>query len=259
MYFESHAHYDDKRFNEDRDELFKSLKECGVEYVVNSGANLETSLFGIELSKKYDFVYAAVGVHPHDSGKLNEDEFLKLKSLTKEDKVVAIGEIGLDFHYDFSDRDDQRFWFKRQLELAKEVGLPVIIHAREASQEVFDTLKEANLSNRGGKGAGVIHCYSGSLEMAKEYIKMGYYIGIGGVVTYANAKKTVEVVDGIPIDSILIETDCPYLSPVPMRGKRNDSRNLKYVVDKISEITQKDKEIIKKITLENAKRLFLQK
>jgi len=256
MYFESHAHYDDGRFDADRHELLMACKALGVECIVNAGADLESSRKGIEMAAKYDFLYTAVGVHPHDAKELDEEAFEELERLSYGHKVVAIGEIGLDYHYDNSPRDIQQKWFLRQLDLAKKRELPVIIHSRDASAQTYEIIKSAGLSERSGKGAGVIHCYSGSAQMALDYIKMGYYLGIGGVITYNNAKKTVEVVESVPLERILIETDCPYLSPVPNRGKRNDSQNLKYICDKISEIKQIGVEDVAEITYKNAQTLF---
>ncbi len=251
MYFESHAHYDDRRFNEDRYELIEALKnEHNVHNIINIGADMPSSERSIELAEKYDFIYAAVGVHPHEADSLDEDKFAHLRELTKEKKVVAVGEIGLDFYYDNSPRDIQRYWFKRQLELAKEVDLPVVIHSRDAAQECFDIIKES------GVRKGVIHCYSGSAEMAADYIKMGFKIGVGGVVTYKNSKKLVETVKNISIDDILIETDSPYLAPSVVRGTRNDSSNLKYVVKKIAELKEMTEEEVADITSKNAVELF---
>jgi len=255
-YFESHAHFDDNRFGKDRHEVLKSCKEAGVECIINAGADLKSSKKGIELASRYDFVYAAVGVHPHSAKTLSEDSFRDLMNLVKSPKVVAIGEIGLDFHYDHSPRDVQRLWFVCQMELAKECNLPVVIHSREASEETFHIVKNANLSDRKGRGAGVVHCYSGSFEMALKFVELGYFIGIAGPVTYKNARKLVETVEKIPTERILIETDCPYLSPEPFRGKRNDSQNLKYICEKISEIKQIPVEKIAEITLENGRKLF---
>ena len=251
MYFESHAHYDDERFDEDRYALIERLyNECGVHNIINIGADIPSSERSIALADKYDFIYAAVGVHPHEADSLNEENFKHLKELTKHKKVVAVGEIGLDFYYDNSPRDIQRYWFKRQLELAKEIRLPVVIHCRDASQECFDIIKES------GVRRGVIHCYSGSPEMAEEYVKMGFKIGVGGVVTFKNSKKLVETVERIPMESILIETDSPYLAPIPFRGERNDSSNLKYVVKKIGEIKNLTPEEVADITSNNAVELF---
>ena len=202
------------------------------------------------MADKYDYIYAAVGVHPHELYDMSSQTIDKLRKLSEHKKVIAIGEIGLDYYYDTHPREFQRFWFIQQLRLAEETGLPVVIHSREASQDTFDIIERSKVRR------GSIHCYSGSAEMAKEYVKMGFHIGVGGVVTFSNAKKLVEVVEAIPLESILIETDCPYLSPVPNRGKRNDSRNLKYVVDKIAEIKGVTPEKVAEITKNNAMTLF---
>ena len=251
MYFESHAHYDDEAFNEDREELLSDLTKNGIDYVIQTAADISSSKEGLNLAKKYDFIYCSIGVHPHEVKELNEDNFNELKILSKEEKVVAIGEIGLDYYYDNSPRDLQKYWFERQIEWAIEENLPIIVHSREASQETFNIINKINPSKK-----GVIHCYSGSAEMAEEYIKMVYYIGIGGTVTFKNAKKIVEVVEKIPISSILIETDAPYLSPEPYRGRRNDSTKLKFIAEKIAQIKGLDLDSVANITKENAKKLF---
>ncbi len=251
MFFDSHAHYDDDVFNEDREELLNSLFQNDVNYIVNASSNMLSSKASIELSNKYSHLYAAVGVHPSEINEMSEDAIDTLKTMCKDNsKVVAIGEIGLDYHYDRQNSETQKYWFERQIQIAKETNLPVIIHSREASQDSFNIIKKSNLKK------GVIHCYSGSTEMALEYIKMGFYIGVGGVVTFNNAKKLVEVVETIPLTKILIETDCPYLAPVPNRGKRNDSHNLIYVAEKIAQIKQISSNKVAKITSENAKELF---
>lgn len=251
MYFESHAHYDDNRFKNDLQEVLDELKKIEVSYVVNAGANMESSKKGMELSKKYDFIYAAIGVHPHDVKKLKEEDMNTLRKWSKDKKVVSIGEIGLDFYYDHSPRDIQRYWFNKQLDLARELKLPVIIHSREADGETLEIMKNYDNPKR-----GVIHCFSGSREIAREYVKRDYFLGVGGVVTYNNAKKLVEVVKDTPLENILIETDSPYLAPVPNRGKRNDSTNLKFVVEKISEIKKIPVETVENVTMQNAKHLF---
>ncbi|MCI5679377.1 MAG: TatD family hydrolase [Bacteroidales bacterium] len=250
-YFESHAHYDDKRFKEDREELLgELLPASGVSHVINIGCDVKSSEMSIRLADKYDYIYAAVGVHPHELYDMSSQTIAKLKKLSEHPKVVAIGEIGLDYYYDTHPRELQRFWFRQQLRLAEEVNKPVIIHSREASQETFDIIQSTNIRR------GSIHCYSGSAQMAQDYVKMGFHIGVGGVVTFSNAKKLVETVEAIPIESILIETDCPYLAPNPNRGKRNDSTNLKYIVEKIAEIKKMTPEDVAKITENNAKSLF---
>ena len=251
MYFESHAHYDDERFDDDRDELLASFPAEGIETVVNSSSDIASSRASIALAEKYPFFYASVGVHPHEVSKMREADIDTLRELSKHPKVVAIGEIGLDFYYDLSPRDDQRYWFKRQLALAEELDMPVIIHSRDASQECFDIISASNVRK------GVIHCYSGSAPMAQDYADMGFYIGIGGSLTFKNDKKTVEVVEKLPLEKILIETDSPYLAPVPYRGRRNDSRLLKYVVEKISEIKNVPEIDICNITKNNAIELFI--
>lgn len=254
QYFDSHAHYDDKRFREDREELLRELLPAsGVSHIINIGCDVKSSEQSIRLADRYDYIYAAVGVHPHELYDMSSQTIAKLKKLSEHPKVVAIGEIGLDYYYDTHPRELQRFWFRQQLRLAEEVALPVVIHSREASQETFDIIQSTQVRR------GSIHCYSGSAQMAVDYVKMGFHIGVGGVVTFSNAKKLVETVEAVPIEHILIETDCPYLSPNPNRGKRNDSSNLKYVVEKIAEIKKMTPEAVAKITAENAKSLFLTK
>ena len=250
MYFDSHAHYDDESFDEDRYELIEAIREKGVDFIVNAAADLTSCETGIALAEKYPFIYCSIGVHPHDVKSLKEEDLEKLRKWATHKKVVAIGEIGLDYYYDSSPREAQREWFKKQLMLAKELNLPVIIHSRDACQETFDLIMESGVKE------GVIHCFSGSHELAKEYVKKGFYIGIGGALTFKNAKKTVKVVETIGIENILIETDAPYLTPVPHRGKRNDSSYLQYVVEKIAEIKEMTPDEVASITCQNAKTLF---
>lgn len=249
MYFESHAHYDDRQYKKDLDELIQNMHKNGVQYIVNIGVNMKSSLESIKLAEKYDFIYATVGVHPHDAKTVRESDYDKLRNWLKNDKVVALGEIGLDYHYDYSPKDVQIDVFKRQLKICEEANKPVVIHSREACGQVFDIIKKSN-------ARGVIHAYSGSLQLAKEYVKLGYLIGVGGVVTFKNAKKLVEVVEQLPLEKILIETDSPYLTPVPFRGQRNDSQKLKYIVGKISEIKQIDAKKVEKICYETAQKFF---
>ncbi len=250
MYFESHAHLDDKRFREDREELLGLLPSCGIDYMVNVGCDLKSSKQSIRLAERYDYIFASVGIHPHELYDMSSQTIEELRRLSQHKKVVAIGEIGLDYYYDTHPRELQQFWFRQQLRLAESVNKPVIIHSRDASQETFDIMSASNVRK------GVIHCYSGSAPMAVEYAKMGFYIGIGGVVTFPNAKKMVEVVDAVPLEKILIETDSPYLAPAPNRGKRNDPRNLEYIVTKIAEIKNISPEIVANITSKNAQSLF---
>ncbi len=250
MYFESHAHYDDKKFDCDRYELIKETHEKGVDYIINAASDMKSSLAGIKLSSEFPFFYSAVGVHPHEVLNMTEKDIQILRDYSKNEKVVAIGEIGLDFYYDFSPRDLQRKWFIRQLELAGELDMPVIIHSREAAGECFDIIKKSGVKK------GVIHSYSGSWQMALDYIALGFYIGVGGIVTFKNAKKSVETVSKIPLGKILIETDSPYLSPVPVRGNRNNSQNLYYICEKIAQIKQVPHEVVAHTTAENSKNLF---
>lgn len=252
MLIDSHAHLDDKRFDRDRDNIIKDLKNNGIELVVNIGADLKSSIASVSLAEKYPNIYATVGVHPHSAKDMDDSTIEILKSLAKRDKVVAIGEIGLDFYYDNSPRDVQRKWFKEQLKLAKELNLPVVIHSREAQQETFDTLKEA----QDGSLRGVLHCYSGSKEMAMEYIKLGFYISIAGPVTFRNARVLREVAEAVPLDKLLVETDCPYLTPEPHRGKRNEPIYVKYVAGTIADIKGISYEELAKATNRNTKELF---
>ena len=251
MIFDTHAHYDDEQFNEDRVELLNSMEEQGVGTIVNVSATYNSCRKVIALAKEYPFVYAAVGIHPDEVGSLNEETFVQMKELFKEDKVVAVGEIGLDYYWDNEPREVQKKWFIRQLELARELELPVLIHSREAAADTMEIMKEH------AKGlSGVIHCYSYSKEMAQEYIKMGFYIGIGGVVTFKNAKKLKEVAENIPLTSIVLETDCPYMAPEPNRGKRNNSAYIRYVAEKIAELKGITYEEVVEQTEKNARDMY---
>ena len=252
MIFDTHAHYDDDAFDEGRDALLSGMKEAGVEYIVNVGASMASSERSIKLAEKYPFVYAAVGVHPDEVGELDEEKFTKLREWTAHEKVKAVGEIGLDYYWDKEKHDLQKHWFMRQMELASEVKLPMIVHSREAAKDTLDMViaaKPLNLS-------GIIHCYSYSVEQAREYLNMGYYIGIGGVVTFKNAKKLKEVAEYTPLSQIVLETDCPYLAPTPFRGKRNDSSKIAYVAEELAAIKQVPVEEVIRITNENGRRLY---
>ncbi len=252
MFFDSHAHLDGSRFHKDRETVLKNAKDNGIKYIMNPGADFETSVKAVELAAQYDMVYAAVGVHPHDVKDMDDITLELLKGLTRKDKVLAIGEIGLDFYYDNSPRDLQREWFRRQIQLAHEVKLPIIIHSRDADEEVFNILKDEKAFNTGV----VLHCYSGSAELSRQYVKLGAYISIAGPVTYKNARKAVEVVNSIPLEHLFIETDSPYLTPEPNRGKRNEPAYVKYVAEKIAEIKGIDIEEVGLKTTENAKKFF---
>ncbi len=255
MIFETHAHYDDERFDEDRDMLIEKLFQKNICNIINVGASIESTKTTIALAKKYKNMYAAAGVHPSDIAGLNEETLAWLKEQTKDPKVVAVGEIGLDYYWDKEEevQKAQRYWFAQQMELARESQLPVIIHSRDAAEDTMRVMKEVHAEEI----PGVIHCYSYSPEMAKEFIKMGYYIGVGGVVTFKNAKKLKETVMQIPLERILLETDSPYMAPEPHRGSRNDSGNLVYVVEKIAELKGITAKEVENATLANARKLFL--
>lgn len=254
MIFESHAHYDDRKFDSDRDELLSSMQDQGIETIINVGSDLKGARKTVALTEEYDFIYGAIGIHPSDIGDLNEEVYKWMQETSRLPKITAIGEIGLDYYWDKDEevKRSQRYWFCRQMELAREEGLPVIIHSRDAAEDTLKLVKGIH----GEEIGGIIHCFSYSLEMAEEYIRMGYYIGIGGVVTYKNAKKLKEVAAQIPLDRILLETDCPYLAPEPERGKRNSSLNLPYVAQEIAELRGISQKEVETVTRENARRLF---
>lgn len=250
MFFDAHAHYDSGSFNPDRFEILDSMPEGNVGLIIDPGCDLMSSKTAIELAEKYDFVYAAVGWHPEDIEKLDDKAYAEMEKLAEHPKCVAIGEIGLDYYWDASRKEEQKELFRRQLELAIKLNKPVIVHDREAHQDSFDIVCDYPGLR------GVFHCYSGSAEMAKELLKRGWYLGFDGPITYKNARKALEVLEMCPMDRILIETDSPYLAPVPNRGKRNDSRQLKFVVEKIAEIKGETFEEVERVTMENGRRLF---
>ena len=252
MIFESHAHYDDKAFNEDKDILLNNMYKEGIQYIVNVGSSIESSKETINLTKKYPFIYGSIGVHPSESKDLSESDIKWLLKSSQLEKIVAIGEIGLDYYWDTPERDIQKHWFIEQMELAKQVKLPAIIHSREAAKDTFDMIKDAKLDEVGG----VVHCFSYSKEYAKHFLDLGFFIGVGGVVTFKNGRKLKEVVEYIPLESILIETDAPYLSPEPNRGKRNSSLNLKYIASEIARIKNIDYDEVIQKTKDNAMKLF---
>ena len=252
MIFESHAHYDDEVFDEDREELLASLAGHGIGTVINVGASLAGCRATLELTKKYPFVYGAMGVHPGETQELSEDGVVWLREQCSQDKIVAVGEIGLDYYWKEPDPVVQKKWFERQLELAREVGLPVIIHSRDAAKDTLDMMRALRAEEMGG----VVHCYSYTKELAREYLNMDFYFGIGGVITFKNAKKLKEAVAYIPLEKILLETDSPYLSPEPNRGKRNSSLNLPYVAEAVAELKGVSSEEVVEVTRQNAERLF---
>ncbi len=249
---DSHAHLDDDRFDNDRTELINRLKENEIELVLNPGADLATSKKAVKLADEYSFIYAAVGCHPHDSKYMNDDTMNIFRELAKNKKVIAIGEIGLDYYYDNSDRETQKKWFREQIKLASELDMPYIVHDRDAHEDLFKIMKEEAKSNT----RGILHCYSGSVEMAKEFIKLGFYISLAGPVTFKKAKTPKNVAKEIPLDKLLIETDSPYLTPEPYRGKRNEPKYVKFVAEEIANIRNVSIDVIAKNTNENFKKLF---
>ncbi|GKH34951.1 TatD family hydrolase [Muricomes sp. OA1] len=251
MIFDTHAHYDDEQFDEDRDSLLCSMQEGGVGTIVNAGSDVASWEDVRALTARYPFIYGAAGVHPDDVGELNEENFRRLRAVLQEEKMVAVGEIGLDYYWDNESHEVQKKWFIRQLELARELEMPVIIHSREAAADTLQIMKEHALGLE-----GVIHCFSYSAEMAREYVKMGFYIGVGGVVTFKNSRKLKEVVEETPLEYLLLETDCPYLAPVPNRGKRNSSLNLVYVAEQIAVLKQLSYDEVVEQTEKNARRLY---
>lgn len=252
MIVDTHTHYDDEAFDGDRDVLLKSMAASGIGMIVNMGASLEGCRDTIALTEQYDFIYGALGVHPSDTGQLDEENFEWLRKNCQRTKIVAIGEIGLDYHYPDSQPELQKKWFERQLALAQELKKCVVIHSREAAKDTLDIMKSLHAQKTGG----VIHCFSYGIEMAKEYLDMGFYIGVGGVITFKNGRKLKEVVDYVPMDRIVLETDCPYLSPEPNRGARNSSLNLPYVVKAVAEIKGISEEEVIARTEENARKLY---
>ncbi len=250
--FDTHAHYDDEAFDEDRDALLTELPENGIARVVNVGASLASCGRTIEIMNRYDYIYGAIGVHPSETAELNDEVFEWLRQQCQLEKCVAVGEIGLDYYWDEPDRELQKEWFRRQLNLARELAKPVIIHSRDAAKDTVDLMTEEHAEEIGG----VIHCYSYTKETAEVFLKMGFYFGIGGVLTFKNAKKLKEAVAYIPLDRIVLETDCPYLAPEPNRGKRNSSLNIPYVVKALAEIKGVEEETVRKAAWENAHKLY---
>ena len=249
---DTHAHYDNKRFNKDRDDIIAALPEKGVERVINVGCDMKTSKESLKLAEKYPFVYATVGVHPHYANTLSEEHLPILESLCESKKVVAFGEIGLDFFHNFSPPYTQRYWFKAQLELASKLGLPIVIHSRDAHDETFAFVEAS------GVRSGVVHAFSGDASLAFEYVDLGFHVGIGGVITFGKTDTLKKAVAEIPLERVLLETDCPYLAPAPHRGQRNESSYLTFVAEEIAKIKGITMEEVCAITTENAKRLFLQ-
>lgn len=252
MIFESHAHYDDEAFNEDRDSILSSMKEHGIGYIVNISSSLETIHSTIRLTQEYEFIYGTAGVHPSDVNTLEEDQFLLIEESLSLPKIVAVGETGLDYHYRDASPACQKKWFERHIELAKEKHLPLVIHSRDANKDTMDVMKALHAEEAGG----VIHCFSYGVETAREYLNKGFYLGIGGVLTFKNARKMKEVVEYMPLGQLLVETDCPYLAPEPFRGKRNSSLYLPYIIREIAGIKSVSEEEVVRVTRQNAINMY---
>lgn len=255
MIFETHSHYEDKAFDEDREILMRQLIEAGIERVVDIGSSLDTCKRILNLINEYPFMYGAIGIHPSDTGNLTEADIDYLKIESANEKIVAIGEIGLDYYWDEPERSIQKKWFERQLQLAREVSLPVVIHSRDAAKDTLDIMK----AEKAGDIGGVIHCFSYGTEMAREYLDMGFYIGVGGVVSFKNGKKLKEVVEYTPIERIVTETDCPYLAPTPHRGERNSSLYIPLIIEEIAAIKNMDVQEVYRITCKNGYDLYRMK
>ncbi len=247
--FDTHSHYDDEKFNPDREELLNSLQGQGVSYIVSCGCDIAATQFNFNLSQKYDYIYFAAGFHPENLEGAVLSDLDKIKKFAQNEKCVAIGEIGLDYHWMASSKEKQIEFFEAQISLAKELDMPVIVHDREAHGDTMDILRRT-------QPKGVLHCFSGSKEMAREIIKQGMYIGLNGVATFKNARKSLEVVKEIPIERLVLETDCPYLAPEPHRGKRNDSSYIPFIAQRIAEVLGMDAQEVLNITSENAKKLY---
>ena len=250
MLIDSHAHLDDKQYNGDRSAVIAEIKAAGVTNVINIGADMKSSRASVKLAEEFDFIYAVVGVHPHYAKSMTDSDIAELKALAEHPKVVAIGEVGLDYYYEKSEKEEQKHWFRKQLQLAKELNLPVVIHDRDAHSDCLEILKSENISN------GVMHCFSGGAEMVKTVIDMGLYISLGGVITFKNARVAIEALRAVPMEKLLLETDCPYLSPEPHRGKRNTPAYIPLIAQKIAEIKGISYGEVCRTAAENTKNLF---
>lgn len=249
---DSHAHLDDESFDEDREEVINALIGNGIETVLDPGSDLASSKAAAVLAGKYPFIYAAVGCHPHDSKFMNYDTMDIFRELAQNEKVIGIGEIGLDYFYDNSDRETQKIWFREQIRLAKELDMPYIVHDRDAHEDVFRIMKEEHYDGT----RGILHCYSGSVEMMREFLKLGFFISLGGPVTFKKSRTPKLVAREVPLDKLLIETDSPYLTPEPFRGKRNEPKYVKYAAEEIAVIKEVPVDVIAEKTGENFRKLF---
>lgn len=252
MIFDTHAHFDDEAFDEDRAQLLEGMQAQGIGAIVNSGASIESNLMTKQLAQQYDFIRASFGLHPTYAGLWSDAYGRELEQMCKWERCVAVGEIGLDYYWDDATPAQQKLCFEAQMELAGRIGKPIVVHSREAAQDTYDIMKAMHAEDIGG----TIHCFSYGREMAGLFVDMGYYIGVGGVVTFKNSRKLKEVVEYLPLESIVLETDCPYLTPTPFRGKRNDSSLLRYVIQEISNLKGVSREQVEQITWDNAHKLY---
>ena len=250
MFFDTHAHLDDEKFSPDRDELISSFAQSGVTRVLNASSDMESCFETVRLCQKYDFIYGAVGIHPEAADRFCEDDLQKIAGLSREKNIVAIGEVGLDYYWDDVPREIQKEVFRKQAALAEELALPLVAHDRDAHRDTLEILKEFPALRV------VYHCFSGSAEYARELVKLGYYFSFGGAVTFKNARHSHEVLLSVPHERIMLETDCPYMAPVPYRGKRNHSGYIPHIAEKIAEIRGVSSEEVGRITTDNAKRFF---
>ena len=250
-FFDSHAHYNDEKFEEDRDELIKKIYNEGITKIINAGYSLESSKQAIEIAKNYDFMHTIVGISPNDIECFKKEDLIEIENLAKNEKTVAIGEIGLDYYWNKENKELQKEVFIFQIEIANRLELPIVIHTREAIYDTLDILKNNKCNKK-----GVFHCCPLNIDLVREGLKLGFYISFAGPITFKNSKNAEEIIKMVPLDKMLIETDCPYLSPEPLRGRRNDSRNVKYMAQKIADIKEIDLEEVAKATYENAKKIF---
>ncbi len=251
-FFDSHAHYNDEKFDEDRNELIKSIYEENITKIVNAGYSLESSKKAIEIANSYDYIYATVGISPNDIDDFKKEDLKEIENLASNKKVVAIGEIGLDYHWNTENKEKQKEIFISQIEIANKLELPIVIHTREAIYDTLDILKNKITCNK----KGIFHCCPLNIDLVREGLKLGFYISFAGPVTFKNSKNADEIIKMVPLDKMLIETDSPYLSPEPLRGKRNDSRNVKYIAQKIANVKEISLEQVAKETYNNAKNIF---
>ncbi|MBQ8165071.1 MAG: TatD family hydrolase [Clostridia bacterium] len=252
MFIDTHAHYDDEAFDIDREEVLKKVHDGGTECIINAAQDYKTSLTCVEMAEKYPFMYAAVGVHPHEAEKASLKDLELIEELAKHEKVVAIGEAGLDYHYNFSSEQEQKRIFAANIEISKRVGKPIVVHDREAHSDVLDMMRDADIK----PGGAVVHCFSGSAEMAKIVASKGWFFSVGGAVTFKNARRIIEALAVIPDELLMLETDCPYMTPVPFRGRRNDSSYIEYTARKIAEIKGISYEMLCEMTNANARNFF---